>query len=133
MSEKASIPPVPDDAPQVLVDYLKIWNETDPDSIRGHIDVCVADDCWWVDPHHQHTGRDALEANVRKFRDHFPTAGLGIGSNIDRHNGRHRYEWVIVNRGRLMMRGFDVVTVGDDGLINRVDGFFGTLDRVGPE
>lgn len=133
MSEPATLPPLPADAPPVLVDYLAIWNEADPERIRSHIDRCVSDDCWWVDPMHQHTGRDALEANVREFRSRFTTAGLGIGSNIDSHNGRHRYEWVIVNRDRLMIRGFDVVTVGDDGLINRVDGFFGALERVGPE
>ena len=130
MTEKATIPPMPDDAPAVLVDYLRIWNEADPEQIRTHIDACISDDCWWVDPQHQHTGRDALEANVRGFRAQFPNASLGVASTIDSHNGRHRYEWMIVNRGRLLIRGFDVVTVGDDGLINRVDGFFGTLEPL---
>lgn len=129
----ASVPPLPPDAPPVLVDYMAMWNEHDPELIRSHLDRCVGEDCWWVDPLHQHTGRDALEANVREFRAQFPSAGLGVGSNIDSHNDRHRYEWVIVSDGELMLRGFDVVTVGADGLIDRVDGFFGTLARTGPE
>lgn len=128
-----SVPPIPIDAPAVLIDYLSMWNERDPELIRSHLDKCVSGNCWWVDPLHHHTGRDALEANVRRFRAQFPDADLGVGSNIDSHNDRHRYEWVIVSNGALVIRGFDVVTVGDDGLINRVDGFFGTLDRVGPE
>ena len=129
----ATVPALPDNAPAVLVTYMQMWNERDPDAIRGHLDAAVSEDCLWVDPQHQHTGRDALEANVRGFRATFPNADLGVGSNVDAHNDRYRYEWVIVNDGELLIRGFDVVTVDADGLIERVDGFFGTLERVGPE
>ncbi len=129
----ATVPALPDNAPAVLVTYMQMWNERDPDAIRGHLDAAVSEDCLWVDPQHQHTGRDALEANVRGFRATFPNADLGVGSNVDAHNDRYRYEWVIVNDGELLIRGFDVVTVDADGLIGRVDGFFGTLERVGPE
>ena len=129
----ATVPPLPDNAPAALVAYMAMWNERDPEAIRGHLDAAVNDDCLWIDPQHQHQGRDALEANVRSFRAGFPEAGLGVGSNIDGHNDRYRYEWVIVNEGKLLLRGFDVVTLDDAGLIERVDGFFGTLERVGPE
>ncbi len=123
-----------DNTPPVLQDYLRMWNERDLDQIRGHLDRCVGDDCWWVDPLHQHTGRDALEANVREFRATYPDADLGLGSNIDSHNSRHRYEWFITSTpGELLIRGFDVVTVDESsGMINRVDGFFGALDRIDP-
>jgi hypothetical protein len=120
-----------DSQPAVLVRYMEMWNERDPEKIRARIDDCVSDDCWWVDPLHQHTGRDALEANVREFRANYPTAVLGLGSNIDSHNDRHRYEWVITVDGELMIRGFVVVTVNAAGLIERVDGFFGELTPVG--
>ena len=129
----STVPPVPDDAPAVLVTYMRMWNERDPEKIRGHLDAAVSEDCVWVDPQHQHVGRDALEANVRGFRAQFPDADLGVGSNVDGHNGRHRYEWVIVTGGELLLRGFDVVTIAESGLIERVDGFFGTLERVGPQ
>ncbi|MEM9521853.1 MAG: nuclear transport factor 2 family protein [Actinomycetota bacterium] len=128
----ATVPPVPDNAPHVLTSYMQMWNERDPDAIRAHLDRAVSDDCVWVDPQHNHVGRDALEANVRGFRSQFPNADLGVGSNVDGHNDRYRYEWVIVNDGALLIRGFDVVTLNADGLIERVDGFFGTLGRVGP-
>ena len=129
----ATVPPIPDNAPAVLTTYMQMWNERDPEAIRSHLDAAVSDDCLWVDPQHQHTGRDALEANVRGFRAQFPDADLGVGSNVDGHNDRFRYEWVIVTGGELLLRGFDVVTLNADGLIERVDGFFGTLERVGPE
>ena len=129
----ATVPALPENAPAVLVTYMQMWNERDPEAIRGHLDAAVTEDCVWVDPLHQHVGRDALEANVREFRGQFPNADLGVGSNVDGHNDRFRYEWVIVNDGELMIRGFDVVTVDVDGMIERVDGFFGTLERTGPE
>lgn len=122
----------PTDIPEVLRDYLRMWNESDPDRIRTHLDRCVAEDCVWVDPLHNHVGRDALESNVREFRATYPSAELGLGSNVDSHNDRHRYEWIIVVDGELLIRGFDVVTQAADGLIERVDGFFGVLERVGP-
>lgn len=129
-------PTPPADAPDVLKHYLSAWNEHDLDALRPHLDACVADDCLWIDPLHQHTGLDALEANIREFRSTYTDAALGLGSNIDSHNGRHRYEWVIttgVGDARVVMiRGFDVVTVNDAGLIERVDGFFGELERSGP-
>lgn len=129
-------PTPPADAPDVLKRYLSAWNEHDPEAIRGHLDTCVSDACLWIDPLHQHTGLDALEANIREFRATYADAALGLGSNIDSHNGRHRYEWVIttgVGDARVVMiRGFDVVTVDDAGMIERVDGFFGELERSGP-
>ncbi|MEM9464482.1 MAG: nuclear transport factor 2 family protein [Actinomycetota bacterium] len=129
----ATVPTLPENAPPALVRYMHMWNERDPEAIRGHLDDAVSDDCLWVDPQHHHRGRDALEANVRGFRETFPDADLGVGSTVDGHNDRYRYEWVIVNEGALLIRGFDVVTLSAAGLIERVDGFFGTLDRLGPE
>lgn len=122
----------PEDTPEPLLHYLRMWNERDAARIRSHLNRCVADDCWWVDPLHQHVGRDALEANVKEFRREFPEAHLGLGSNVDSHNGRHRYEWVITVDGKLLLRGFDVASVNDEGLIDRVDGFFGRLEPFGP-
>ena len=118
------------DLPEPFPHYLRMWNERDPERIRGHLDRCVAEDCLWVDPQNDHTGRDALEANVREFRATFPTADLSVASTIDSHHGRYRYDWKIEADGALLIRGFDVATVNDAGLIERVDGFFGELERL---
>ncbi|MGI9600870.1 MAG: nuclear transport factor 2 family protein [Acidimicrobiales bacterium] len=122
----------PDDLPASMQAYLRMWNTRDLDAIRGHLDEAITTDCLWVDPLHHHQGRDALEANVRNFRTTYPDADLGLGSNVDSHNNRYRYEWVITVEGELLIRGFDVATLADSGLIERVDGFFGTLERTGP-
>jgi hypothetical protein len=109
--------------------YLRMWNERDPARIRSHLDLAVTEDCLWVDPQNAHVGRDDLEHNVRTFREKFPEAELGLGSNVDGHHDRYRYEWVIRNEGKVLIRGFDVTTLAESGLIERVDGFFGELER----
>lgn len=123
----------PADLPPSMQAYLRMWNERDPAAIRSHLDQAVTDDCLWVDPLHQHVGRDPLEAQVREFRTTYPDADLDLGSNVDSHNDRYRYEWIITIGGELLLRGFDVTTLASSGLIERIDGFFGTLERRGPD
>ncbi len=120
----------PDNAPEALLDYLRMWNEQNPNNIRSHLDKAVAENCIWVDPQHNHIGRDALEANVKSFREKFTDAELILASNIDSHNLRYRYEWAIMMNGDLLITGFDVSTLNTDGLIERVDGFFGRLTPI---
>ena len=67
---------------------------------------------------------------VREFRTKFPTAELDLASRVDHHRERYRDEWVITMDGKVLMPGFDVVTLGTSGLLERVDGFFGVLERT---
>lgn len=119
-----------DGFPDAFYHYFLMWNERDKNAIRAHLDKSVSEDCLWVDPQNYHQGRDALEQNVIAFRELFPDADLTLGSNIDGHHQRYRYEWLIKQRGELVIRGFDLMTVNDDGLIERVDGFFNALERI---
>jgi hypothetical protein len=107
--------------------YWAMWNETDPDAVRSHLDRAVTDDFVFCDPIHFHVGRDALEANVRNFRAEQPAAVFTIGSGFDSHHNRHRYQWHFTRRGRVLVTGLDIATVGEGGLIERIDGFFGPL------
>ena len=120
----------PSDLPESLQHYLRMWNERDLGKVRGHLDQAVTDDCLWIDPHNDHVGRDALEENVREFRTKFSTAELGLASRVDHHHDRYRYEWLIIMDGKVLMPGFDVATLAKSGLIERVDGFFGVLERT---
>ena len=120
----------PSDLPESMQHYLRMWNERDLEKVRGHLDRAVTEDCLWVDPQNAHVGRDALEANVREFRTKFPTAELGLASRVDDHHDRYRYEWIIEVEGKTLMPGFDVMTLAESGLIERVDGFFGVLERT---
>lgn len=119
--------------PAVLVRYWTMWNEPELESIRSHLNAAVSADIEWVDPLHSFRGRDALEANVRTLRSNKPDYRFVIASEIDAHHNRYRYRWNMVRRHRVLVEGLDVVTLDDDGLIARVDGFFGALPEVASE
>lgn len=121
----------PTDIPESMQHYLRMWNERDLGKVRAHLDRAVSESCIWVDPQNDHVGRDGLEENVRGFRTKFPDADLGLASNVDGHHQRYRYEWVIQVKGETLIRGADVATLDDHGLIERVDGFFGELEKSG--
>lgn len=110
--------------------YWAMWNETDLSKVRGHLEASVTDDFIFCDPIHFHQGHDALEANVRQFRADHATAGFVVASGVDTHHNRFRYRWDLVKNGRVLVRGLDVATLGNNGLIERIDGFFGNLPPV---
>lgn len=110
--------------------YWTMWNEPDVDLVRGHLDQAVSEDFIFCDPVHFHVGRDALEANVRGLRSEHPRVAFSVASGIDSHHNRVRYEWHMTMGARTIIRGFDVATTSDDGLIERIDGFFGKLPNI---
>lgn len=109
--------------------YWTMWNEHDVDKVRGHLDKAVSTDVVWADPLHHHVGRDALEENVRTLRTAKPEYYFVIASELDEHHNRYRYQWHMKRKHRVLMRGLDIATLSDDGLIERVDGFFGPLSE----
>lgn len=104
-----------------------MWNEKDLIAVRGHLDAAVTEDFIFCDPLHLHVGRDELEANVRQFRADQPDAHFVLASGVDTHHNRFRYQWHFTRRGRVLVRGLDIATVGDGGRIERIDGFFGEI------
>ncbi len=113
--------------PESMRHYWNMWNEPDVEQIRSHLELAVSDDVLFVDPLHQHQGKDALEANVRQLRSEKPKYSFVIASNIDGHSNRYRYRWNLMRRDRVLLKGFDVTTLNEDGMVERIDGFFGEL------
>ena len=107
--------------------YWAMWNETDPDKIRGHLEKAVTADFEFCDPLHFHVGYDGLEANVRALRAEHRDASFAAASAIDQHHNRLRYNWEFRKGRHLVFVGLDIVTMADNGLIQRIDGFFGPL------
>lgn len=106
---------------------MVMWNERDMTKVRGRLNAIMAADVEFCDPLHHIYGLDAFEAMVRKFRSDYPRADLTRTSVIDSHHDRYRYEWLIVQDGKVVIPGFDVAQIGVDGKIKRIDGFFGPL------
>ena len=116
--------------PEAFDHYLQMWNERDPDLVRGHLDRAVSEDVIFADPRDFHVGRDELHRNTTRFRRAFPDADLSITSGVDSQHDRYRYEWRIADGDNVILDGFDVATINPDGLIERVDGFFGPLPEA---
>ncbi len=107
--------------------YWQMWNNPDVSRARASIDIAVTEDFVFCDPLHEFTGRDGLEDNVRTFRSEWPHAIFQIVSGVDTHHNRFRYRWDLFNNGNVIVNGLDIATVGPDGLIERIDGFFGDV------
>ena len=80
-----------------------------------------------IDPSVETRGIDEFEANVHSVQAQIPGAVYSRTSGVDGHHGVHRYSWQISRDGEVVLPGFDVTEVDDDGMVTRVLGFFGPL------
>lgn len=112
--------------PESFAHYLAAWNERDPERIRAHLDRSVAPEVVFADPANHTVGPDALEAMIRDARRELPEAEYRLASGIDGgHDRRYRYRWEVWIAGALAVTGMDCTTIDEEGLITRLDGFFG--------
>lgn len=112
------------DFPAVLETYWKMWNEPDPHALLPLIEACCSDDVIFADPNAYTVGHDALVAMAIEVKEQIPNAIYRRASGFDLQHRRHRYLWEIEYRGRVVVRGMDVTTLNDAGMIERIDGFF---------
>ena len=113
--------------PESFDHMLAAWNERDPTKVRGHLDRALAPDVEFIDPSVENHGIDEFEANVHAVQASLPGADYARTSGVDSHHRLHRYSWQITRDGELVLPGFDVTEVDDDGRVTRVLGFFGPL------
>jgi hypothetical protein len=116
--------------PPAFDHMLAAWNERDLEQIRSHLDRALAPEIHFVDPSIETRGRDAFEANVREFRTRLPDARCSRASGVDSHHQLYRYGWEIHRGSELLLPGFDVAQLNDDGLVVQVLGFFGPLPAL---
>ena len=114
--------------PESLDHMLAAWNEADPTQVRGHLEAALSPDVQFVDPAVDIVGIDAFEANVHEVRARIPGAVYSRASDVDEHHGYFRYHWAIHAEGSLLLEGFDVTELDDDGCVRKVIGFFGPLE-----
>ena len=116
--------------PEVFADMLAAWNERDLSRVRAHIDKSIAENFVFADPTNFIHGREAFEEMIKRFRQKYPESVVKRTSGMDSHNRRYRYSWEIYVGETLIVKGFDFVQLNENGLVERVDGFFGDLPRL---
>jgi hypothetical protein len=117
--------------PESLDLILAAWNESEPDEIRGLLEKSLSPEIEFIDPSVVARGLDEFEANVHEVHARLPGAEYLRASGVDSHHNLYRYAWEIRRDGELVLSGFDVTEVDDEGRVVRVLGFFGPLPEDG--
>ena len=113
--------------PNSFTDMLAAWNERDLTQIQVHIDKSIAENVVFADPANFIHGKYAFELMIKNFRLKYPESVCQRTSGIDSHNNRYRYSWKITVGEMLIVAGLDVAQLNKNGLVERIDGFFGDL------
>jgi len=116
--------------PPSLDSMLAAWNEKDPARVRGHLEAALSPDVVFADPDNYVVGIDAFEAMVHKFRADIENPKAEWTSGFNHHNNRYRYTWLVSSGDTPLMPGMDVTEVDDNGMVVRVDGFFGDVPEA---
>ena len=85
-----------------------------------------------IDPPFDGTGPAGVAEMVDAVLEHYPEHTFRRTTAVDAHHDRARYGWELVGPDHsVAVAGTDVVTVGPDGRITEIVGFFGALEPVG--
>ncbi|MEW1860131.1 nuclear transport factor 2 family protein [Streptomyces sp. NBC_00669] len=115
------------DIQHLVEQYIGIWNEADPALRTWKIAEVFAENGSYTDPLADVTGRAAFGEVVAGAQAQFAGLVFTLGP-VDAHHNIARFTWELGPAGgESLVVGFDVVSVGTDGLIHSVHGF---LDKV---
>jgi hypothetical protein len=114
---------------ETIVDtYLAMWNEDDAAKRSEHIERAWAVDGRYTDPLLEADGHTELSTMVENVHAHYPGHRFERTSGIDAHHDELRFGWQLVAPdGSTTVAGLDIGTLGADGRLLRLTGFFGEL------
>jgi hypothetical protein len=119
------------DVAELIATYGESWNEPDEAARRKLLEAAWCDDGTYTDPTAHVSGRDELLTHIAGMRQAFPDARIEPTSGVEEHHGWFRFAWKMLDAtGATAMEGFDVGSLGDDGRIGRIVGFFGPFPEA---
>jgi hypothetical protein len=108
--------------------YIAMWNETDGARRADLIETAWSSDGLYVDPQFQAVGHAELGRMVATAQEQFRGHEVRRVSGLDAHHGEVRFAWeVVASDGARALAGIDTASLGADGRLQRVVGFFGDL------
>ncbi len=116
--------------PEALDYMLAAWNEPDSTKVRSHLEKALDATVRFVDPSIDVSGIDGFEKNVHQVKSALPGAVYSRTSGLDSQHNFYRYHWAIHQEGKLVISGFDVTEVNDQGKVTCVIGFFGDVPEI---
>jgi hypothetical protein len=108
--------------------YLSMWKERQVARRADLIEQAWSTDCSYLDPQFEATGHAGLSRMVAAAQNQVPGHHLRLASGIDAHHDEIRFAWdVVAPDGSTALSGIDIGSLGPDGRLIRVVGFFGEL------
>lgn len=113
---------------ELVKKYCAAWNEPDAQHRRELLEKVWASEGTYTDPQSHVEGREALVEHIGRFLKNSPGARIIQSSHADFHHGMFRFAWKFVGGdGKTVMEGIDFGTLGPDGKLQRIVGFFGPI------
>lgn len=107
--------------------YAEAWREPDAARRAELLERAWADGAVYCDPLDLVAGRAALVEHIGATQASLPGVSIEVTSEPVRHHDSAFFRWTMTaDDGQVVLSGFDVVQLGDDGRIARLTGFFDT-------
>ena len=111
--------------------YLAAYGEPDPDVRAVRIQAAWADDGRLVDPPAVGEGHAGIGGLADALQGQFPGHRFRRSTAVDTHHEHVRFGWQLVGPdGAVVLEGMDVGTLGADGRLAQIVGFFGGLQPL---
>ncbi len=106
--------------------YLSMWNEADRERRAETIARAWAEDGCYVDPLLEAQGHAALSDMAAGVQAQFPGQRFRRTTGVESHHDAVRFGWELASPdGTVTVAGIDIGTLGADGRLQRITGFFG--------
>lgn len=135
MSTIAPVPAVPVDeqetaeAVAIADRFIAGTNELDPATRKELVRSTWAPEGHFVDPLHEATGYDEMEALFEQVHTNFPGFVFARVGDVDRLQRWVRFSWEFRGEDEsLLAAGTDIAELGDDGRLVRIVSFYDHLE-----
>ena len=116
------------DATTIVDLHLAAYTEADRAEREKLISRAWAADGQLIDPPLTGSGHDGIADAADALLSQFAGHRFRRTTAVDEHHGELRYGWELVAPdGQVVLTGLDVGSVGEDGRLGRITGFFGEL------
>ena len=105
--------------------YGLAWLETDPEARRRLLARAWAPAAVYCDPLAFVEGAEALSAHIAATQESLGGGRVEVTAEAVRHHDSAHFPWAVLSgEGDVVLTGFDVVQLDDQGRITRLTGFF---------
>ncbi len=113
--------------------YGAAWVEPDATARLALLEQAWAAEAVYCDPLAVVTGREALSDHIGQTQAAMPGSRIEVTSEPVRHHDSAFFRWTMTDAsGAVVMTGFDVVQLDEDGRIARLTGFFDSDTGTAP-